>query len=227
MTTGKTKALTRWTFVGKVTSRLFNKLSRLLITFLPIVPKIGFRAPANRSDLTPWGWEGTVTGREIGRVHLEAVFQERTSIDCVPLTQCYSWTNSNRVFNRQQLQRQVTQRAYICIHHSPMLLTGISEGGVHWISQTSLSPDSLMALAMERVTDVTAAGAVYSKCRQRGLRLFSSLKNIKLQTLRPKREGWVWEKEVGLDLKIWRVSMVKKKKKICWAFSSGKLTKLN
>ena len=35
MTTGKTIALTRWTFVGKVMSQLFNRLSRLLITFLP------------------------------------------------------------------------------------------------------------------------------------------------------------------------------------------------
>ena len=34
MTTGKTKALTRRTFVGKVMSLLFNKLSRLVITFL-------------------------------------------------------------------------------------------------------------------------------------------------------------------------------------------------
>ena len=35
MTTGKTIALTRWTFVGKVLSLLFNMLSRLVITFLP------------------------------------------------------------------------------------------------------------------------------------------------------------------------------------------------
>ena len=35
MTTGKTIALTRWTFVDKVMSLLFNVLSRLLITFLP------------------------------------------------------------------------------------------------------------------------------------------------------------------------------------------------
>ena len=34
MTTGKTIALTRWTFVGKVLSLLFNMLSRLVITFL-------------------------------------------------------------------------------------------------------------------------------------------------------------------------------------------------
>ena len=35
MTTVKTIALTRWTFVGKVMSLLLNMLSRLVITFLP------------------------------------------------------------------------------------------------------------------------------------------------------------------------------------------------
>ena len=35
MTTGKTTALTKWTFDGKVMSLLFNMLSRLVITFLP------------------------------------------------------------------------------------------------------------------------------------------------------------------------------------------------
>ena len=35
LTTGKPIALTRWTFVGKVMSLLFNVLSRLVITFLP------------------------------------------------------------------------------------------------------------------------------------------------------------------------------------------------
>ena len=35
MTTGKTIALTRWTFVGKVMPLLLNMLSRLVITFLP------------------------------------------------------------------------------------------------------------------------------------------------------------------------------------------------
>ena len=34
-TTGKNIVLTRWTFVGKVMSLLFNMLSRLVITFLP------------------------------------------------------------------------------------------------------------------------------------------------------------------------------------------------
>ena len=35
MTTGKTIALTRWAFVGTVMSLVFNKLSSLVITFLP------------------------------------------------------------------------------------------------------------------------------------------------------------------------------------------------
>ena len=35
MTTGKTIALTRWTFTGKVMSLLFNMPSRLVITFIP------------------------------------------------------------------------------------------------------------------------------------------------------------------------------------------------
>ena len=35
MTTGKTIALTRWTFVGKVMSLLFNILSRVVTAFLP------------------------------------------------------------------------------------------------------------------------------------------------------------------------------------------------
>ena len=42
--TGKTKALTRWTFVGKVMSLLFNILSRLVKTFLPRSKCINFMA---------------------------------------------------------------------------------------------------------------------------------------------------------------------------------------
>ena len=42
MTTGKTIALTRQTFVGKVISLLFNMLSRLVITFLPRRKRILF-----------------------------------------------------------------------------------------------------------------------------------------------------------------------------------------
>ena len=44
MTTGKTIALTRWTFVGKVMSLLFNMLSRLVITLLPKSKCLNFMA---------------------------------------------------------------------------------------------------------------------------------------------------------------------------------------
>ena len=40
MTTGKNIALTRWTFVGKVMSLLFNMLSRLVIAFLPRINQL-------------------------------------------------------------------------------------------------------------------------------------------------------------------------------------------
>ena len=42
MTTGKTIALTRWIFVGKVMSLLFNMLSRLVIAFLPRSKRLSF-----------------------------------------------------------------------------------------------------------------------------------------------------------------------------------------
>ena len=44
MTTGKTMALTRWTFVGKVMSLLFNMLCRLVITFLQRSKCLNFMA---------------------------------------------------------------------------------------------------------------------------------------------------------------------------------------
>ena len=44
MTTGKTIALIRWTFVDKVISLLFNMLSRLVITFLPRSKRLNFMA---------------------------------------------------------------------------------------------------------------------------------------------------------------------------------------
>ena len=44
MTTGKTIALTRWTFVGKVMSLLFNMLSGLVLTFLPRSKRLNFMA---------------------------------------------------------------------------------------------------------------------------------------------------------------------------------------
>ena len=51
MTTGKTIALTRQIFVGKVMSLLFNKLSRLVIAFLPRSKHLNFMAAVtNCSD---------------------------------------------------------------------------------------------------------------------------------------------------------------------------------
>ena len=44
MTTGKTIALTRWTFAGKVMSLLFNMLSRLVTAFLPRSKGLNFTA---------------------------------------------------------------------------------------------------------------------------------------------------------------------------------------
>ena len=44
MTIGKTIALTKWTFVAKVTSLLFNMLSRLVITSLPRSMRLNFMA---------------------------------------------------------------------------------------------------------------------------------------------------------------------------------------
>ena len=44
MTTGKTIALTKWTFIGKIMSLLFNMLSRLVITFLPRSKHLNFMA---------------------------------------------------------------------------------------------------------------------------------------------------------------------------------------
>ena len=44
MTTGKIRALTRWTSVGKIMSLLFNMLSRLVIAFLPRSKCLNFMA---------------------------------------------------------------------------------------------------------------------------------------------------------------------------------------
>ena len=47
MTTGKTIALTRWTFVGKVMALLFNMLPRLVIAFLPRSKRLNFMGAVN------------------------------------------------------------------------------------------------------------------------------------------------------------------------------------
>ena len=51
MTTGKTIALTRQTFVGKVMSLLFNMLSRSVMTFLPRSKRLNFMATIKHRDI--------------------------------------------------------------------------------------------------------------------------------------------------------------------------------
>ena len=63
MAAGKTIALTRWTFVGKVLSLLFNMLSRLVIALLP------------RSKLILIIWEkGVEIFRDLATTHFSAFF---------------------------------------------------------------------------------------------------------------------------------------------------------
>ena len=54
VTTGKTIALTRWTFVGKVMSLLFNMLSRLVITFPPRSKRFWRRTNAEAETPVLW-----------------------------------------------------------------------------------------------------------------------------------------------------------------------------
>ena len=59
MTTGKTIALTRWTFVGKVTSLLFNTLSRFVIAFLPRSKRLLISWLQSPSTVMIWKVDGT------------------------------------------------------------------------------------------------------------------------------------------------------------------------
>ena len=79
MTTGKTIALTRQTFVGKVMCLLFNMLSRLVITFLPRSKRLLGRSISYCS--LPFNWaEGisindfTVVGIKYKKVMLELLW---------------------------------------------------------------------------------------------------------------------------------------------------------
>ena len=61
MTTGKTIALTRWTFVGKVMSLLFNMLSRLVITF---AGRSWRQEEKGTTEDDMAGWHHRLNGRE-------------------------------------------------------------------------------------------------------------------------------------------------------------------
>ena len=87
MTTRKTIALTRWTFVGKVMSLLFNMLFRFVIAFLPRSQfftsggqSIGVSTsasvlPMNIQDWFPLGWNGWISLQSKG---LSSVFSNTT-----------------------------------------------------------------------------------------------------------------------------------------------------
>ena len=70
MTTGKTIALTRWTFVGKVMSLLFNMLSRLVLAFLP----------RSKHLLIPWLQSPSAVIMELKKIKSVSVFIVSTSI---------------------------------------------------------------------------------------------------------------------------------------------------
>ena len=82
MTTGKTIALTKWTFFGKVISLLFNILSRLVITFLP----------RNTQDCFPLGWSGWITlqSKELSRIFSNTTVQKHQFFGAQLSSQCNS-----------------------------------------------------------------------------------------------------------------------------------------
>ena len=77
MTTGKTIAVTRWTFVGKVASLRFNMLSRFVIAFLPRSKRLfnfmaavticsDFGAHGREKSISCWEFAEIVGGYWIG-----------------------------------------------------------------------------------------------------------------------------------------------------------------
>ena len=67
MTTGKTIALTRRTFVGKVMSLLFNMLSRLVIAFLPRRSIFKFQASLKYNHWEMWQWSNSTHNKRISK----------------------------------------------------------------------------------------------------------------------------------------------------------------
>ena len=72
MTTGTTTALTRWIFVSKVMSLLFNMLSRLVIAFLPRTKHL----------LISWQWSPSVVILEPRKIKSLTVYIASPSICC-------------------------------------------------------------------------------------------------------------------------------------------------
>ena len=86
MTTGKTIALTRWTFTGKVMSLLYNMLSRLVITFLP----------KKSQGCSPSEWTGwtSLQSKELSRVFSNTTVQKHQFFSASTLTSIHDhWKN--------------------------------------------------------------------------------------------------------------------------------------
>ena len=97
MTIGKTIGLTRWAFVGKVMSLLFNMLSRLVITFLP----------RSKSLLISWKKGGFYLG--------SAVSTTLTCLKVGSLVLTSSGSNSFSGENRFQRARALTRELQFCL----------------------------------------------------------------------------------------------------------------
>ena len=84
MTTGKTIALTRWTFVSEVTSLLFNILCRFVMAFLPMETVI---------ELKPYMEQQT--GSKLGKEYINAVYCHPVYLTYMQSTSCemLNWIN--------------------------------------------------------------------------------------------------------------------------------------
>ena len=95
MTTGNTIAFTRWTFVSKEMSLLFNMLSGLVITFLPRIkcllisrlqrcPVLLLRPPV------PLGFTSAVSGSGCNSIHFHSLQESASGIKAVCVLSLYS-----------------------------------------------------------------------------------------------------------------------------------------
>ena len=118
MTTGKTIALTSWTFVGKVMSLLFNMLSRLLIAFLPRSKCLLISRLQSPSAVI-------LEPKKIKSVTVSIVLDAQ-AFNTVPKDSC-------SVFFLAEVSRELPAQAY----HSTVGLVRINDA--HWLYAVSVS----------------------------------------------------------------------------------------
>ena len=121
MTTGKTIALTRWTFVGKVMSLLFNMLSRLVIAFLPRSkhlfiswlqsPSVVILEPKKIKSVTVSIVSPSICHEEMG---LDAIIFFFWMLSFKPAFSLSSFTSIKRLFSSSSLSAvRVVSSAYL------------------------------------------------------------------------------------------------------------------